>query len=123
MDRTDFQSRLNDLWRSTVDQLEDIKDAVVRTTEVGRAKLDAALLRRDRDRLYARLGESAYKLAEAGALALPADLEDLRGEIGALNERIAAEAARAESAGDAEADDDDAPATAPRKKGKKKKKL
>jgi hypothetical protein len=117
MDR-DFQSRLNDLWRTTVDQLEDIKDAVVRTTEVGRAKLDAALLRRDRDRAYARLGEQVYKLAEAGSLTLPADMEDLRDAIDELNERIAAEEARAETAGENESPGEE---PAPRKKRRAKK--
>ena len=66
-----------------VEAFGDVRDAVVRTSQVGKIKLDATFLRRERDRLFARLGEEVFDRVDAGRLALP---DDLAGAVDQLRE-------------------------------------
>ena len=69
--RTDeFRRQVNELWKQAVDQLEVVKDAVVRQT--GRFDAELQWLRTERDRLLKRLGQQTHKLASEGKLPMPA---------------------------------------------------
>ena len=66
----EFRRQVNELWKNAVDQLEEVKDVIVRST--GRFEADLQRLRHERDRLLKRLGEQTYKLANQGKLPMPA---------------------------------------------------
>lgn len=66
----DFRRQVNELWKQALDQLEEVKDAIVRST--GRFEVEAQRLRQERDRLLRRLGEQTHKLAQEGKLPMPA---------------------------------------------------
>lgn len=66
----DFRRQVNELWKQAVDQLEEVKDAIVRQT--GRFDSEIDRLRGERDRLLQRLGEQTHKLATEGKLPMPA---------------------------------------------------
>lgn len=69
----------NELFRSfltrAVDALGEIKDTVVRSSQIGKIKLDATAIRRERDFHLQRLGARIFEAVEAGALTLPGDLD------------------------------------------------
>jgi hypothetical protein len=58
----DLKGEFESLWRSTVDQFDEITDVLVKTSQAGKAKLDATLLRRERDAVLVKLG-AAVKAA------------------------------------------------------------
>ncbi|MFH1808885.1 MAG: hypothetical protein ABIJ09_09075 [Pseudomonadota bacterium] len=66
----DLREHLNELWKTTVDQFDEIKDVILRNSHVGRKKLDTAFLRRQRDRLLQDLGESVFEQVQASTLVL-----------------------------------------------------
>lgn len=65
----DLRKQFNDLWKQAIDQLEDVKEAIVRSTD--RFEVDLQRLRIERDRLLKTLGEQTYKLANQGKVPLP----------------------------------------------------
>ena len=70
MPASDLREQLNTLWKTTVDQFDEIKEVVVHNSHVGRKKLDAAFLKRQRDRLYQDLGELVFAETAAGRMDL-----------------------------------------------------
>jgi hypothetical protein len=72
-------------------QLDRIRDAVVRSSQIGKIKLDATFLRRERDRLIKQLGEEALNLMLADRLKIPDELASLLGEIQLLEGKIEAD--------------------------------
>lgn len=70
----EMRRQLGSLFGRAVEALGDVRDAVVRSSQVGKIKLDATFLRRERDRLFARLGEEVFDRVEEGRLVLPDDL-------------------------------------------------
>ncbi len=69
--RTDeIRKQVNGLWKQAVEQLEEVKEAVLKQTD----RFDAELhwLRKERDRLLKVLGEQTHKLATQGKLPMPA---------------------------------------------------
>ncbi|MBN2358071.1 MAG: hypothetical protein JXR83_01375 [Deltaproteobacteria bacterium] len=69
----DLRDHLNDLWKTTVDQFDEIKDIIVRHSHIGRRRLDTAFLKRQRDRFFQDLGEAVFNQVEAGTLELNAE--------------------------------------------------
>jgi len=69
--------------------LGEARDAVVRGSQIGKIKLDAAFLRREREAALARFGAAIHARAEAGELALPPELEPLRQAIRDLDDQLA----------------------------------
>jgi hypothetical protein len=67
---------LSALWQQALGQIDEIRDAVVRGSQAGRAKLDEQLLLRQKDRLLAQLGAQVLAEAERGT-PVPASCEDL----------------------------------------------
>lgn len=84
----DLRKELNSLWKSTIDQFDELKDVVVRSSNAGKAKLDATFLKRQRDKLLAEIGERLLEVATESGTPLPEDvekkvqrLEELKAEI------------------------------------------
>lgn len=71
-----------------VETFGEVRDAVVRTSQVGKIKLDATFLRRERDRLFARLGEEVFDRVEAGRLELSEDLSAAIEQLREVERRI-----------------------------------
>ncbi len=65
----DIKKQVNELLKQAIDQLETLKDALVRSR--GRFEADLARLRLERDRLLRLLGEQTYRLANQGKLPMP----------------------------------------------------
>lgn len=88
----DLRSELESMWKTTVAQFDEITDVLVKTSEAGRAKLDATMLRRDRDQALLRLG--AQVRADRAEVELPEAWRAILDEIDRLDARIADEDAR-----------------------------
>jgi ElaB/YqjD/DUF883 family membrane-anchored ribosome-binding protein len=84
----DFRRQVNDLWKQAVDQLEEVKEAVVRQT--GRFDAELQWLRSERDRLLKRLGEQTHKLASEGKLPIPSFLKGTVDRLDEVIERLVA---------------------------------
>ena len=69
-------------------KLERLRHALVRSSQIGKLKLDATFLRRERDGVVQELGEAAVRLMRAGTLAIPETLQGLYEEVAALDEKI-----------------------------------
>ncbi len=95
-----WKNQLDRLMQTTVEGLEELKDVLLKASQSAKGKLDATLLRRERDRLYQDLGEQTYLLVEEGSLKVPASLRDTIDRIHALVEQLAEEEASAEGAGE-----------------------
>ncbi|MHB8419996.1 MAG: hypothetical protein ACYDCL_18130 [Myxococcales bacterium] len=80
-----------DPFAKALTQLERVRDAVVRSSQIGKIKLDATFLRRERDRLVKQLGEEALNLMLADRLPVPQELEALVREVQGLEGRIEAD--------------------------------
>ena len=72
-------------------RLDTFRDAVIRTAQIGKHKLEATFLRRERDQLVLRLGEAAYQLLQLGDLPLHPRLTDALRALQSLDEKLAAE--------------------------------
>jgi hypothetical protein len=80
-----------DAFSRALGQLDRIRDAVVRSSQIGKIKLDATFLRRDRDRLIRQLGEEALNLMLTDRLTVPEELAPLLREIQSLEGKIEAD--------------------------------
>jgi len=69
--------------------LERIRDAVVRSSQIGKIKLDSTFLRRERDELLRELGAGVYSLARAGTVKLPSSFDAVLERIDRLDQGIA----------------------------------
>ncbi|MEM6731859.1 MAG: hypothetical protein AAF658_09895 [Myxococcota bacterium] len=69
----EFRKEVNKLWSSTIDQLEEIKDTVLRTND--RVEAEIQRLRLERDKLLRRLGEQTLKLANQQTVPLPSTVK------------------------------------------------
>lgn len=65
----DFRKQVNEIWKHAIDQLEDVKNAVMRAQD--RIEADLHKLRIERDNLLKKLGEQTYKLANQGKVPMP----------------------------------------------------
>jgi hypothetical protein len=89
---------LSSIWQSALGQIDEIRDVIVRGSQAGKAKLDAQLLKRQRDKLLAQIGERAVEEHRRGAAPLPEGSEDLLRSLDEVEKQIAeseSEAARA----------------------------
>jgi hypothetical protein len=92
------------LLHAALGQIDEIRDVIVRGGQAGKAKLDAELLRRQRDRALAELGASLLHEVERGALALPESCAEAARRVRELDEQITkAEADAARAFGDKKA--------------------
>ncbi|MCK5689822.1 hypothetical protein KAI87_11160, partial [Myxococcota bacterium] len=79
----EFRKQVNELWKNAVDQLEEVKDIVLKSSN--KFEADIQRLKIERDRLLKKLGEQTHKLAGQGQVPLPARV---RTTIDRLNEVI-----------------------------------
>jgi hypothetical protein len=84
----EMRRQLGSLLGRAVEALGEVRDVVVRTSQVGKIKLDATFLRRERDRLFARLGEEVYDRVEGGVLEVPGELAGLIEQIRDVETRL-----------------------------------
>lgn len=80
------RGELESLWKSTVEQFDEITDVLVKTSQAGKAKLDATLLKRERDAVLAKLG--ALVREDPDRESLPEPWQALIQEADALDARI-----------------------------------
>ena len=88
---------LSALWQSALGQIDEIRDVIVKGSHAGKAKLDAQLLKRQRDKLLAQIGEAVMEDHKRGA-ALPPSCEELATKLDDVDKQIAeaeSEAAKA----------------------------
>jgi hypothetical protein len=83
-----MRRQLGSLLGRAVEALGEVRDVVVRTSQVGKIKLDATFLRRERDRLFARLGEEIYDRVDGGVLEVPEELAGLVEQIRDVETRL-----------------------------------
>ncbi len=88
---SDLRKELNQIWQSTIDQFDEIKDAIVKSSQAGKAKLDAAFLKRQRERLLSTLGEEVLRAAADGHIVLPASVDETVKRIEEIERQIKAE--------------------------------
>ncbi|WP_373045046.1 hypothetical protein [Vulgatibacter sp.] len=84
----DVRTQLGSIFSRAREALGEVKDAVVRNSQIGKIKLDASFLRRERDGFVQALGAALYERSERGDIELPADLGELVGRIRALDARL-----------------------------------
>ncbi len=77
-----------DLWKKTVDQLDDISKSLMKSSGLDKLKFDKVKLMTDRDKLFRRLGEQTYALIEKGKVKMPQPLLDTYERIRKLMDRI-----------------------------------
>ena len=65
-----------------------IRDRIVKRSQIGKEKLDAAFARRELDRRLQDLGERYYSLARQGAEGVPEDLRGLLAEVDSLMQQL-----------------------------------
>ncbi|MFW5878368.1 MAG: hypothetical protein ACOCVR_00980 [Myxococcota bacterium] len=87
-DPEQMKRQFGDIWKQTMEQLEDLRDVVVKASQTARTRLDATFLRRERDRLYQQLGEDTFVLIETGKLKAPPALRDLLDRIHAIGQQL-----------------------------------
>ncbi len=71
-----------------LDFLDTLCDHVVRRSQIGKSKLDAAFARRDLDRMWLELGEGLSELARRGRVGVPAELKALLARTRELEDRL-----------------------------------
>lgn len=64
-----------------------LRDVLVRQSQIGKLKLDATFVRRERDALLMQLGETALQLLARGELSEHPALGELLAELRRLDER------------------------------------
>jgi hypothetical protein len=89
-----FSRELGSFLKSAASTLDDVKDSVLRGGQAGKASLDVQLLKRQRDKALARLGEVLLDEHGRGA-PLPPSCTAIVDEIRALDDQVAR--ARAEA--------------------------
>ena len=89
---------LNQLWKSTVNQFDEMKDILLRSGSAGKAKLEVTLLKRQQDKLFVELGELLYRAhVQAKENGTPVhwpegiSTDDVLGRLYTLHEEIAAQ--------------------------------
>jgi hypothetical protein len=71
--------------------LLDLRDRIVRGSQLGKRKLDLAFTRRELDERQRELGERFRRLSREGRVALPAELEGAVAAVREVEERMASQ--------------------------------
>jgi hypothetical protein len=89
----EFKKQVNELFKHAIDQLEEVKEVIVRST--GRFEADLLRLRDERDKLLRRLGEQTYRLANEGKLPVPAFVKATVDRLNEIIDHLLAQQSRA----------------------------
>lgn len=96
-----------DFWDTAATYLKKAKDEVVRSSRIGKIRLDIARLKKQRKDLLSEFGEKAYELLRDGKLSAGA-LEELKVAVDEKNALIAAKEAEIEAISAEEAAEEEA---------------
>jgi hypothetical protein len=94
----DVKQELSSLWQSALGQIDEIRDVIVRGSHAGKAKLDAQLLKRQRDKLLMQIGEALLADVKSGATPLPPSCDELAKRVDELERQLAEAEAEADKA-------------------------
>jgi hypothetical protein len=72
-DKSEMRRQMGSFLARAAHAVGELKDVVVRNSQIGKIKLDVSALRRDRDLAMQRLGAAYFEAAEGGAAPQPAD--------------------------------------------------
>ena len=105
---------LSSFFKQAVSALEDASEQLVKSGQAGKASLDVQLLKRQREKALARLGEVLLDEHERG-VSLPPAADDLLAEVKKLDARVKEAQAEADALwkSDGKSDGKSAPPTAP----------
>ena len=95
----------HDFWDTAATYLKKAKDEVVRSSRVGKLRLDIARIKKQRKDLYTELGDKAYELLSTQSLAAEG-LEELKVALDEKNALIAAKEAEIEAVAAEEAEEE-----------------
>ena len=87
--KEELRRQVGGIFARAVEALGEVKDAVVRSSQIGKLKLDATFLRRERDAAALRLGDAVFARVEAGDFELDAELDPLLARIRELEAQLA----------------------------------
>jgi hypothetical protein len=83
----DIKDDLKNLWKATVDGFDEIKDVIVKGSQAGQARIDAAFLERERANRLQELGELVYRFGPKEGQ--PASWHEKFNEIRDLDKKLA----------------------------------
>lgn len=89
LDGDEVKRQFESFFERAVEAIGEVKDVVVRTSQVGKIKLDATFLRRERDKLLLELGEAVFDRIDEGRLEMPEGLGELVARVKELEEKLA----------------------------------
>ena len=84
----DLKKQVDSLFSRAMEALGEVREAVVRTSQLGKLKIDATFLRKEQEKAFARLGAKAYELVEDEELELPEEVRPLLEAVEHLAEKI-----------------------------------
>lgn len=82
----EFRKHVNDLWRQAKDQLDEVRDVVLKSRD--RIEADLHRLRGERDKLLIKLGEQTYRLINQGDFPVPAIIKQTAQRLNLVIDRI-----------------------------------
>lgn len=88
---------LSSLWQTALGSIDEIRDVIVRGSHAGKAKLDAQLLKRQRDKLLMQIGEAVIADHKRG-VPLPPSCEDLAVKLEDIQKQVDEAEAQADKA-------------------------
>lgn len=84
----DLKKQVDSLFSRAMEALGEVREAVVRTSQLGKLKIDATFLRKEQEKAFARLGAKVYELVEDEELELPEEVRPLLEAVEHLAEKI-----------------------------------
>lgn len=93
IDMEEIKRQVSKVWGRTRQFLKRGTEEVIKTTKIGKVKLDTTLLVHERNKLYQKLGERTATLIKENRLSSP-ELLGICQEIDALSKKIAEEPGR-----------------------------
>ncbi len=86
--KKDVKKQLMDLWKKTINQLEDISVSLLKSSGLDKIKFKSVKILAERDKLLKRLGEETFRLIDQGKMAVPKPINELYGKISKLMDRL-----------------------------------
>lgn len=88
MSEDEIKRQIGSLVSRAREALAEVREAVVRSSQVGKMKIDVTFLRREQDKAYQRLGAKVFELAEEGEIELSKELTPLVDLVRSLGRQI-----------------------------------
>ncbi len=84
----DVLRQIGEMWDGARAELAQLREAAERAAQMGRAQVEVAQRRTEREGALLRLGEAFYKMVESGEVAPPAALKRAIGEVKAKDAEL-----------------------------------